>query len=122
MWLNPDSFRRWMRPSDAELIYLELHPVVGGSFRFDLQEKDGRIFVHTGQFLEIQRPQKLRFTWNSTVLGKHTSVVTVEFQEQTDHCLMVLLHELPEDDAIFRDHNRGWSVILDRFMDAQKAN
>ena len=111
-----------MRPSDAELIYLEMHPVVGGSFRFDLQEKDGRIFVHMGQFLEIQRPHKLRFTWNSTVLGKHTSEVTVEFYEQGDHCLMVLLHELPDDEAIFRDHERGWTVILNRLMNAQKAN
>jgi uncharacterized protein YndB with AHSA1/START domain len=122
MWLNPDSFRRWMRPSDAEVIYVELHPVVGGIFRFDLQEKDGRVFKHTGQYLEIQRPHKLRFSWNSTVLGDHSSQVTVEFYEQADNCLMVLMHELPEDDPLFQDHRRGWGLILERFADAQRHN
>jgi uncharacterized protein YndB with AHSA1/START domain len=122
MWLNPDSFRRWMRPSDADLVYVELHPFVGGSFRFDLQEKDGRVVVHTGQYLDIQRPHKLQFTWNSTVLGDRLSQVTVEFHEQANHCLLVLLHDLPEDDATFADHERGWTLILERLADAQGSN
>src|SRR5579859_8152200 len=122
MWLDPDSFRRWMRPSEADLVYVELQPVVGGYFRFDLREKDGSVVVHTGQYLEIQRPDKLRFTWNSTVLGDRSSQVTVEFYEQADNCLMVLLHDLPGDDAMFKDHLRGWTLILDRLMDAQKAS
>jgi len=121
MWLDPESFRRWMRPSDAELVYVELHPVVGGIFRFDLRESDGRIFAHWGKYLEIQRPKKLKFTWNSTVLGDRTSQVTVEFHPQADLCLMVLVHDLPEDDAIYHDHLRGWSVILDRFAEAQRT-
>ncbi len=122
MWLDPDSLRRWMRPSDADLVYVELHQVVGGHFRFDLREKDGRVFVHTGQYLEIRRPDKLRFTWNSTVLGERSSQVTVEFHQQADNCLMVLLHDLPDDGALFNDHLRGWAVILHRLMDAQRTS
>lgn len=122
MWVNPDSFRHWMRPSDADLVFVELHPVLGGNFRFDLREKDGRVIVHAGQYLEIQRPEKLRFTWNSTVLGDRSSQVTVEFHEQAGSCLMVLLHDLPDDDEIFQDHQRGWTLILDRLVGAQGAN
>jgi uncharacterized protein YndB with AHSA1/START domain len=120
MWLNPDSFRRWMRPSDAELVYVELNPVVGGNFRFDLREKDGRIFTHTGEYLVIQRPSKLSFTWNSTVLGEYSSQVSVEFHGQDDKCLIVLQHDLPDDDAIFQDHRRGWGLILERFAGVQR--
>ena len=114
MWLNPESLRRWMRPSDAEVTYVEIHPTVGGTFRFDLREKDGQVFIHTGEYLEIQRPTKLKFTWKSTVLGEHSSLVTLEFYEQADQCLLVLQHDLPPDEAIFEDHRRGWTVILDR--------
>ena len=117
MWLDPENFKRWMRPSDADLIYIELHPVLGGIFRFDLQENDGRIFTHTGQYLEIQRPHKLRMTWNSTVLGDFSSKVTVEFYAQEEKCLIVLIHDLPEDGPIFADHQRGWAVILERFIE-----
>jgi len=121
MWLDSDSFRRWMRPSDADVVYVELHPIVGGTFRFDLREKDGSIVVHSGHYLEIQRPHKLSFTWNSTVLGDRSSLVTVEFHKQADSCLMVLIHDLPPDNVIFDDHRRGWSLILDRFAEAYSA-
>jgi len=121
MWLDPESVVRWMRPSEAEIVYVELHPVVGGNFRFDMRESDGHIVSHSGQYLEIDRPKKLRFTWNSTVLGDRSSTVTVEFFEQADQCLVVLLHELPEDDAIFHDQERGWTLILERLLHAQSA-
>src|SRR5689334_1704589 len=121
MWLNPESMRRWMRPGDADVIYLELHPVVGGTFRIDTQTQDGRVVVHSGEYLEIKRPDKLMFTWNSTVLGDRSSQVTVEFYEQAENCLIVLVHELPPDDAIFEDHRKGWTGILDLFAQAQSA-
>ncbi len=111
-----------MRPGDTELVYVEVHPVVGGAFRFDMQTEDGRVFVHTGQYLEIQRPDKLMFTWNSTVLGDRSSQVTVEFYAQAGNCLMVLLHELPPDDALVEDHRQGWTTILDLFVEQQRAN
>jgi uncharacterized protein YndB with AHSA1/START domain len=122
MWLDPESVRLWMRPSDADLVYLDWHPIVGGSFRFDLREADGSLFIHTGNFLEIQRPHRLRFTWNSTVLGQHSSQVTVEFHEQAGGCLMILIHDLPDDHAIFQAHDNGWAVILNRFFDIQQIN
>ena len=120
MWLEPDSLRRWMCPGDATLVYVELEPVVGGSFRFDMQTTDGRVVVHTGQYLQIQRPEKLVFTWNSTVLGEHSSQVTVEFYEQAANCLIVLIHDLPPDEALYEDHRQGWGHILDLL--AQAAN
>jgi uncharacterized protein YndB with AHSA1/START domain len=113
MWLNPESLRRWMRPGDSDVVFADVHPFVGGTFRFDTQTKDGRVVVHSGKYLEIQRPDKLVFTWNSSVLGEHSSQVTVEFYDQADKCLMVLLHELPPDEALLEDHRKGWETILD---------
>jgi uncharacterized protein YndB with AHSA1/START domain len=120
MWLNPDSLRRWMRPGDAEAIFVELHPVVGGTFRIDTQTKEGRVVVHTGQYLAIQRPEKLMFTWNSSVLGERSSQVTVEFHVQGENCLMVLMHELPPDEALIEDHRMGWTTVLNLLEQATK--
>src|ERR1051326_6882919 len=86
MWLNPESMSRWMHAGSVVAAYVELNPVVGGTFRIDMQREDGRIFVHTGEYLAIERPHKLVFTWNSTVLGDHSSLVTVEFHEQAENC------------------------------------
>ena len=118
MWLNPDSLRHWMCAMDTKVAYVEVHPVVGGTFRIDMQAEDGRIYVHTGQYLEIRRPHKLMFTWNSTMLGERSSQVTVEFCEQAENCSLVLLHELPPDDVIVESHRQGWTTILDLFVHA----
>ena len=48
--------------------------------------------------------------------------VTVEFHEQPENCLMVLLHELPPDDALIESHRQGWTTILDLFVHYQRAN
>jgi uncharacterized protein YndB with AHSA1/START domain len=121
MWLSPESLRRWMRPGDTEVAYAAVNPVVGGTFRIDMRDQDGHIFTHAGQYLEIQRPDKLSFTWNSTVLGAHSSQVTVEFYEQEGMCLMVLSHELPPDDALIEDHRKGWTTILNLLAEQQKG-
>ena len=122
MWLDPESMKRWMRPGDSEAIFIDLHPVVGGTFRIDTRTQDGRVVVHTGQYIEIKRPDKLVFSWNSSVLGDRSSQVTVEFHDQAGDCLMVLLHDLPPDEAIFESHRKGWTAILDLFVQHQKTN
>ena len=113
MWLDPEGMRRWMYSSNCVAAHVELIPVVGGTFRIDMQEENGRIFAHWGQYLVIERPHKLVFTWNSTVLGDHSSLVTVEFHKQDENCLMVLHHDLPSDEKLFEEHREGWTDIMD---------
>jgi uncharacterized protein YndB with AHSA1/START domain len=120
MWLDPASLTHWMRPGGADVIFIEVHPVVGGTFRFDVQTQDGSIFSHTGEYLEILRPQKLRFSWQSTVLGERVSQVTVEFFQQAENCLMVLIHELPPDEAMVEDHRLGWNAIIDLLVQTHR--
>ena len=113
MWLNPESMSRWMYSSNCVAARVELNPVVEGTFRIEMQEENGRILVHMGQYQVIERPHKLVFTWNSTVLGDHSSLVTVEFHEQDGNCLLILRHDLPPDEKLFEMHRQGWTDILD---------
>lgn len=113
MWLTPDSLRRWMRPGGAEVVSVDLQPTVGGAFRIDTQDPDGQIFIHMGRYVEIQRPARLVFTWSSSVLGEQLSQVTIEFHRQGEGCLMVLRHDLPPDETLFADHQKGWTAVLD---------
>ncbi len=111
-----------MCPDGVESVAVDVNPIVGGAFRFDMRTKEGAVLVHTGQYLEIERPDKLMFTWNSPVLGDHSSQVTVEFHEQAENCLVVLRHELPPDDALVEGHRQGWTSILDHFVQEQSTN
>jgi uncharacterized protein YndB with AHSA1/START domain len=112
MWLNPQSIRRWMCPGDSTVSYVEVQPVVGGSFRIDMRSPDDRVMVHTGTYLDIQRPSRLVFTWNSPAL-EQGSQVTVTFADHPDGCLLELHHELLPDQQSVDNHRAGWSDILE---------
>ena len=114
MWLDADSVRRWMCPGDTHISYIALNPIVGGAFRIDMQTSDGRVLAHAGQYLEIQRPEKLVFSWRLPFNGGD-SRVTITFRAQDDGCRIVLLHELLPGDIALQAHRAGWSDILEKF-------
>ena len=114
MWLDPESLRHWLCPGNTHVAYIELNPIVGGSFQIDMRTEDDQVYVHSGKYLEIQRPEKLVFTWNSPAVGERASRVTVEFHEKAEHCRLVLRHELLPDERAVENHRAGWTDILDR--------
>ena len=118
MWLNPESLRRWMCPCDTSVSHVEVQPVVGGAFRIDMRSADGTVAVHTGRYLEIQRPSRLVFTWRSPAV-EQGSQVTVTFADHPDGCLLELRHELLPNQESVDDHRAGWSDILEHLRQRQ---
>ncbi|HEX6384604.1 MAG TPA: SRPBCC domain-containing protein [Anaerolineae bacterium] len=114
MWLDPESVRRWMCPGNTHVAAIELNPVVGRAFRIYMETEDEQVYVHTGKYLEIQRPERLVFTWRSPATGERESRVTVAFYEQGKSCLVVLVHELLPDERAVENHRAGWTDILNR--------
>ncbi|MBL7647706.1 MAG: SRPBCC domain-containing protein [Candidatus Hydrogenedentes bacterium] len=64
-WLDPDLLGQWMFGPDVrdeEILHLKVNPKVGGSFSFLVRRGDMEI-DHIGEYLEIDRPLWLVFTW-----------------------------------------------------------
>jgi len=76
MWTRADSLRRWMRPPRALGATAESDPRVGG--RYCIVMHGERDYDHHGEYLVVDRPSKLSFTWISEGSDYQTSVVTVE--------------------------------------------
>lgn len=112
MWLDEESMKRWMCPGNTQVSHIKLNPVPGGSFQIDMQSPSGDVAVHRGQYLEIERPRKLRFTWEASLMSYRTTLVTVECHLHDDGCRLVLTHEQLADDEIHH-HEYGWAAILD---------
>ena len=110
MWTRADSLRRWIRPPRALGATAETDPRVGGRFRIVM--RGDRDYDHHGEYLVVDRPSKLSFTWISEGSDYQTSVVTVElFEKGPDRTELVLTHErLPP--AKVEQHTEGWSEIL----------
>lgn len=115
-WLDPASLAQWMRPGDVTAVTAEVDPRVGGRFRIVMTHARGD-GEHHGQYLEIEPPSRLVFTWISSNTNFLPTVVTVEFLERGADTEMVLTHRgLPP--ARIGPHQKGWTEIVRRLDQA----
>jgi uncharacterized protein YndB with AHSA1/START domain len=110
-WTEPALVERWMAPIGD--VRAKLDPRVGGSLQV-VMSGEGLVIEHSGEFLEVDRPRRLVFTWKSRYTGQQPSVVTVELEPDGDDATLVrVVHaELPE--AAASSHRDGWGGMLAR--------
>ena len=110
-WLDPVSLATWMRPGETTGAIVEVDPRVGGRFRILMQNEQGGGYEHQGEYLAIEPPSLLSFTWISAATDRRPTIVTVELHERDGGTELVLTHRrLPAErvDA----HRRGWTDIV----------
>ncbi|ETX05305.1 SRPBCC family protein [Candidatus Entotheonella palauensis] len=109
-WTNADSLQTWMCPDPVHKTTAELDVRVGGCFRIVMCHGEHET-VHTGVYREIQPPERLVFTWVSTTIRHHTTLVTVELRPLDEGTELILTHEgFPDVDAATQ-HDNGWQSI-----------
>ena len=104
---DPGRYVQWMG-RDATL-----HPVPGGSYRVYM--RDGVETV--GEFLEIDPPRRLVFTWGWTsdpAVPPGTTRVVVTLQAEDGGTRVILRHHDLPDDGQREHHRKGWEVYLGR--------
>jgi uncharacterized protein YndB with AHSA1/START domain len=102
----------WMCPRPARAVTIALEPAVGGALRIDIEDSGASLYV-TGQFIELDRPRRLRFSWSCSDWADPTvpSEVTVILEDHgTGQTLMTIEHEQLPDDQV-DPHQRGWDAI-----------
>ena len=111
-WLDPDALADWMCPRPAFATAISVDPRVGGALCIDIDDL-GTLMTVTGRYLELRRPDRLRFTWHCTTWPPEyaESVVTVTFEPHGDaETLMTISHDLLSE-SLFDQHYRGWLAI-----------
>jgi uncharacterized protein YndB with AHSA1/START domain len=110
-WLDAEALGTWMKPFQVRETRAETDPREGGSFRIVMVDDESEV-VHSGSYLEIDRPRRLVFTWSSHVTRFRDSLVTVTFEPSSDSTV-VEIHQvgLPDDQARTA-HHEGWSSAL----------
>lgn len=109
-WTDPVSMASWMSPVGHAEAECDLR--VSGRFRVVMVGEDMRI-EHTGEYLEVDPPRRLSFTWKSAYTGSDASVVTVTLTPDPEGTRLELVHErLPADQV--DSHAGGWDTMLDR--------
>lgn len=115
-WLDPALMARWMCPGDTRHATVELDPRVGGKFRIVMHHGRGE-GEHWGEYLTIEPPSRLSFTWISANTERRPTMVTVDlFERGADTELVLTQRRLPPDKV--EAHRKGWSEIVTKLEEA----
>jgi uncharacterized protein YndB with AHSA1/START domain len=107
-WLDVNALTEFMCPDPACAAHVECDPRVGGRFRIVMAYPNGTSEVR-GEYLELNRPRRLRLTW--TPDSAFESVVTVDLEPRgTDQTMMTITHTLLPDE-LAPAYDEGWSAI-----------
>jgi uncharacterized protein YndB with AHSA1/START domain len=111
-WLNPDILSLFMMPmTGMPQSDVQNDARVGGSFTIIMQSGDDKL-PHTGKYLEINRPDKLVFSWISHC-SVDNSTVTLNFTKIDDNKTNIsLTHVKFINEKTRSDHEGGWGNIL----------
>jgi len=108
-WLDPVSLARWMGTGEGADV-TALDPTVGGKFRIVMRHR-GDDVEHWGEYLAIERPSLLSFTWLSVNTDHRPTLVTVELEDRGDSTELILTHrQLPPSQV--EGHRKGWTQIV----------
>jgi len=116
-WLNPTTLSQFILPmAGMEEPLVENEARKGGGFTIIMKVGEDKI-PHTGKYLEIDRPNKLVFSWHSPV-STDDSVVTLHFTAMgPDKTNIELTHVRFIDEERRSNHEGGWHNILNKLAD-----
>lgn len=113
-WTTPEVMARWLSPVGHAEIQADVRP--SGRFRV-VMVGDGMQIEHTGDYLEVDPPRLLSFTWSSPYTGPEPSVVTVTLVPLGDATRLTQVHRgLPAEHR--QAHLDGWGSMIDRLVEA----
>ena len=114
--LDPDMIAKFMFGPllrEETILHIRADARVGGRFSYRVRRGETEI-DHVGKFLELDRPNRIVFTWAIAGEGEDDpSIVTIDITPRPDGCSLRLTHEMDEKWAEFVDRSQaGWEKMF----------
>jgi uncharacterized protein YndB with AHSA1/START domain len=113
---QPDDLANWWGPRGFTTPEIALDLRVGGRYRFTMQPPDGEHFHLSGEFLEIDPPGRLAYTfrWDEPAPDDRETVVTLILDDVAAATELSLRQgELATEERLGL-HRGGWTDSLDK--------
>lgn len=101
-WLNQDMMRKWLFTLERTNKVARNTPEVGGAWEI-VDHREGKDYRAIGEYIEIDRPRKIVFTFQMPQFSDTTDTITVELQETQQGC------EMNFTQTIVVPHEEDWT-------------
>jgi uncharacterized protein YndB with AHSA1/START domain len=114
--IEPEKLARWWGPRGFTTPEIDLDLRVGGGYRFGMQPPDGDLFHLSGEFLAIEPPARLVYTfrWEEPDPDDRETVVDLTFRDLGDATDLALVQSGFATEGRHALHDAGWTDSLDR--------
>jgi uncharacterized protein YndB with AHSA1/START domain len=114
--IDPRELPRWWGPHGFTTPEMERDPVVGGRYRLTMQPPEGGAFHLSGQFLEIDPPRRLVFTfrWDEPDPDDRETVAVLALDDDGEATRLSLSQGEFATEARLDLHRAGWADSLER--------
>jgi len=136
--LKADEFSQWFLSKDSSHVCgiesATLDPRPGGRFQINMLV-DGKVYPHEGEYLVVDEPTKLVFTWKSHATNHENTLVSITFTALPDLVISTLgeksrkpqtrislVHERLATSEQIEKHTNGWTHILNHLAAWQEKN
>jgi uncharacterized protein YndB with AHSA1/START domain len=116
MLTEPGELARWWGPHGFTTPEATVDLRVGGGYRFSMQPPDGETFHLAGEFLEVERPSRLVYTfrWEEPSPDDRETVVTLRLEDLGDGTQVRLSHGEFATQERLDLHRAGWAESFEK--------
>ncbi|HEU4882657.1 MAG TPA: SRPBCC domain-containing protein [Longimicrobium sp.] len=113
-FLDPEKAGRFMfATATGQMVRAELDPRVGGRYLFVDRRPEGDA-EHFGEYLEIDRPRRLVFTFSVDRNAPDGDRVAIDIVPLESGCELTLTHEMKPEWAEYAGRTEeGWAGIIE---------
>jgi uncharacterized protein YndB with AHSA1/START domain len=120
-WLTPEITRRWLFTTEgSEVVRCEIDARAGGKFEIVDRRASGEFkgdIRHVGEYLEIDRPHRLVFTFGVPQFDPAMTRVEIDIVPRGQGCELTLTHYgVPAEWS--GKTEEGWTMLLGRLEKA----
>lgn len=112
-WLDPQTVGEWLCSTPTgKVVRVEIDAQVGGRYVI-VDRRDVGDVEHTGEYLEIDRPKRLVFTFVVPMFSTEATRVSIDIVPlSASSCEITLTHEGVFEEYASRTQD-GWTKILE---------
>ncbi len=113
-WSQPQHLKLWFGPSDEYETEAEVDLRVGGQYKLQMKHSSGVSHTVFGEYVAVEVPEKLVYTWSWESGMATDTLVTVEFREVGGATEVELTHERLPSEEVRAEHDKGWIGCMSR--------